>query len=86
MGKTQEEHAASADADAVSIANQLATQQLTFIRMKKLLSHLSCEDEPEIQDDVVDCILTLKRVVERNGCKLSLFIHMPDGTHHGVNF
>ncbi|ATL91575.1 hypothetical protein CK911_01300 [Aeromonas sp. CU5] len=71
---------------AVSIANQLATQQLIFIKMRKLLSHLSCEDEPDIQDDVVDCILKLKMVVEHNGCKLSLFIHMPDGTHHGVKF
>jgi hypothetical protein len=51
----------------------------------KLLSNLGPGDVPEIAPDVLDSLLSLKRSVESQDCRLSLFVHMPDGTHHGVN-
>jgi len=60
-------------------------EQLVRLSVTKLLSNLGPGDVPEIAPDVLDSLLSLKRSVESHDCRLSLLVHMPDGTHHSVN-
>ncbi|MFQ2657519.1 hypothetical protein ACK3Y5_20860, partial [Aeromonas caviae] len=69
----------------VQRAKALAEEQMVRLSVTKLLSNLGPGDVPEIAPDVLDSLLSLKRSVESQDCRLSLFVHMPDGTHHGVN-
>ncbi|MFM5482650.1 hypothetical protein ACET9B_20745 [Aeromonas veronii] len=71
--------------EVVQRANALAEELRVCIAVTKLLSNLGAGDVPEIDPDVLNSLLSLKRSVESNDCRLSLFVHMPDGTHHGVN-
>ncbi|WP_339373886.1 hypothetical protein [Aeromonas salmonicida] len=63
----------------------LAEELRVRIAVTKLLSNIGAGDVPEIDADVLNSLLSLKRSVESNDCRLSLFVHIPDGTHHGVN-
>ncbi|MCR3958533.1 MULTISPECIES: hypothetical protein [Aeromonas] len=71
--------------EVVQRAKALAEEQLVRLSVTKLLSNLGTGDVPEIDADVLNSLLSLKRSVERYDCRLSLLVHMPDGTHHGVN-
>uniref|UniRef100_UPI000A03DD75 hypothetical protein n=1 Tax=Aeromonas lacus TaxID=558884 RepID=UPI000A03DD75 len=64
---------------------ELAEVLRVRIALTKLLSNLGTGDVPAIDPDVLDSLLSLKKSVESHDCRLSLFVHMPDGTHHGVN-
>lgn len=64
---------------------ELAEVLRVRIALTKLLSNIGASDVPEIDADVLDSLLSLKKSVESHDCRLSLFVHMPDGTHHGVN-
>ena len=85
MGRTLEDIIASESPEVVQKAKVLAEEQLVRLSVTKLLSNLGADDVPEIDPDVLNSLLSLKRSVESNDCRLSLFVHMPDGTHHGVN-
>lgn len=84
MGRTLEDIIASESPEVVQRAQEIADEQLVRLSVTKLLSNLRAGDVPEIDPDVLDSLLSLKRSVESHGCRLSLFVHMPDGTHHGV--
>ncbi|HHQ4680634.1 hypothetical protein [Aeromonas sp. FDAARGOS 1404] len=85
MGRTLENIISSESPEVVQRAKALAEEQLVRLSVTKLLSNLMAGDVPEIDPDVLDGLLSLKRSVESNDCRLSLFVHMPDGTNHGVN-
>ena len=84
MGRTLEDIIASESPEVVQRAQEIADEQLVRLSVTKLLSNLGAGDVPEIDPDVLDGLLSLKRSVESHDCRLSLFVHMPDGTHHGV--
>ena len=67
------------------MAVQLRRNTQVRLSITKLLSNLGTGDVPAIDPDVLDSLLSLKKSVESHDCRLSLFVHMPDGTHHGVN-
>jgi len=85
MGRTLEDIIASESPEVVQRAKALAEEQLVRLSVTKLLSNLGPGDVPEIAPDVLDSLLSLKRSVESHDCRLSLLVHMPDGTHHSVN-
>ncbi|MDM5151346.1 hypothetical protein [Aeromonas salmonicida] len=85
MGRTLEDIISSESPEVVQRAQEIADEQLVRLSVTKLLSNLGAGDVPEIDPDVLNSLLSLKRSVESNDCRLSLFVHMPDGTHHGVN-
>lgn len=85
MGRTLEDIISSESPEVVQRALEIADEQLVRLSVTKLLSNLGAGDVPEIDPDVLNSLLSLKRSVESNDCRLSLFVHMPDGTHHGVN-
>ena len=85
MGRTLEDMISSESPEVVQRAKALAEEQLVRLSVTKLLSNLGPGDVPEIAPDVLDSLLSLKKSVESHDCRLSLFVHMPDGTHHGVN-
>ena len=86
MGRTLEDMISSESPEVVQRAKALAEEQMVRLSVTKLLSNLGPGDVPEIAPDVLDdSLLSLKRSVESQDCRLSLFVHMPDGTHHGVN-
>ncbi|WP_368195892.1 hypothetical protein [Aeromonas sp. R2-2] len=85
MGRTLEDIIASESPEVVQKAKVLAEEQLVRLSVTRLLSSLGTGDVPEIDPDVLDGLLSLKKSVESHDCRLSLFVHMPDGTHHGVN-
>ena len=82
MGRTLEDMISSESPEVVQRAKALAEEQLVRLSVTKLLSNLGPGDVPAIDPD---SLLSLKRLVESHDCRLSLFVHMPDGTHHGVN-
>ncbi len=84
MGRTLEDIIASESPEVVQRAQEIADEQLVRLSVTKLLSNLGTGDIPAIAPDVLDGLLSLKRSVESHDCRLSLFVHMPDGTHHGV--
>jgi hypothetical protein len=84
MGRTLEDIIESESSKVVQRAKEHAEELRVRIAVTKLLSNLGAGDVPEIDPDVLDSLLSLKRSVESHGCRLSLFVHMPDGTHHGV--
>ena len=85
MGRTLEDIIESESSEVVQRAKEHAEELRVHIAVTKLLSNLGAGDVPEIDPDVLNSLLSLKRSVESNDCRLSLFVHMPDGTHHGVN-
>ncbi|MFQ2112441.1 hypothetical protein ACK337_08840 [Aeromonas veronii] len=85
MGRTLENIISSESPEVVQRAKALAEEQLVRLSVTKLLSNLGTGDVPAIDPDVLDSLLSLKKSVESHDCRLSLFVHMPDGTHHGVN-
>ena len=85
MGRTLEDMISSESPEVVQRAKALAEEQLVRLSVTKLLSNIGAGDVPEIDTDVLDGLLSLKKSVESHDCRLSLFVHMPDGTHHGVN-
>ncbi len=85
MGRTLDELLESESPEVVQRAKALAEEQLVRLSVTKLLSNLGTGDVPAIDTDVLDGLLSLKRLVESHDCRLCLFVHMPDGTHHGVN-
>ena len=85
MGRTLEDMISSESPEVVQRAKALAEELRVRIAVTKLLSNLGAGDVPEIDADVLNSLLSLKRSVERYDCRLSLLVHMPDGTHHGVN-
>ncbi|HHQ4787963.1 hypothetical protein [Aeromonas hydrophila] len=85
MGRTLEDMISSESPEVVQRAKALAEEQLVCLSVIKLLSNLGTGDVPAIDPDVLDSLLSLKKSVESHDCRLSLFVHMPDGTHHGVN-
>jgi hypothetical protein len=85
MGRTLENIISSESPEVVQRAKALAEEQLVRLSVTRLLSNIGAGDVPEIDPDVLDGLLSLKRSVESNDCRLSLFVHMADGTHHGVN-
>jgi hypothetical protein len=85
MGRTLENIISSESPEVVQRAKALAEEQLVRLSVAKLLSNIGAGDVPEIDADVLNSLLSLKRSVERYDCRLSLLVHMPDGTHHGVN-
>lgn len=85
MGRTLEDIIESESSEVVQRAKEHAEELRVHIAVTKLLSNLGAGDVPEIDPDVLDGLLSLKRSVESQDCRLSLFVHMPDGTHHGVN-
>ncbi|WP_339013342.1 hypothetical protein [Aeromonas popoffii] len=84
MGRTLEDIIASESPEVVQRAQEIADEQLVHLSVTKLLSNLGAGDVPEIDPDILDSLLSLKKSVESHDCRLSLFVHMPDGTHHGV--
>jgi hypothetical protein len=85
MGGTLEDLIASESPEVVQRAQEVADEQLVRLSVTKLLSNLGTGDVPTIDTDVLDGLLSLKRSIENQHCRLSLFVHMPDGTHYGVN-
>lgn len=85
MGRTLENIISSESPEVVQRAKEHAEEQRVHIAVTKLLSNLGTGDVPTIDTDVLDGLLSLKRLVESHDCRLNLFVHMPDGTHHGVN-
>ena len=85
MGRTLEDIIESESSEVVQRAKEHAEELRVRIAVTKLLSNIGAGDVPEIDADVLNSLLSLKRSVESNDCRLSLFVHMPDGTHHGVN-
>ena len=85
MGRTLEDIIASESSEVVQRAKEHAEELRVRIAVTKLLSNIGAGDVPEIDADVLNSLLSLKRSVERYDCRLSLLVHMPDGTHHGVN-
>ena len=85
MGRTLDDLISSESPEVVQRAKALAEELRVRIAVTKLLSNIGAGDVPEIDTDVLDGLLSLKKSVESHDCRLSLFVHMPDGTHHGVN-
>jgi len=85
MGWTLEDMISSKSPEVVQRAQEIADEQLVHLSVTKLLSNLGPGDVPEIAPDVLNSLLSLKRSVESHDCRLSLLVHMPDGTDHGVN-
>ncbi len=85
MSKKLEDLIESQPFEVAQSTKELAEVLRVRIALTKLLSNLMAGDVPEIDADVLDGLLSLKRSVESHDCRLSLFVHMPDGTHHGVN-
>ncbi|MBL0443858.1 hypothetical protein JD499_14635 [Aeromonas enteropelogenes] len=85
MGRTLEDIIESESSEVVQRAKEHAEELRVRIAVTKLLSNIGAGDVPEIDADVLNSLLSLKRSVERYDCRLSLLVHMPDGTHHGVN-
>ncbi|MGE6178275.1 MULTISPECIES: hypothetical protein [Aeromonas] len=85
MGRTLEDIIESESSEVVQRAKEHAEELRVHIAVTKLLSNRSAGDVPEINPDVLNILLSLKRSVESHDCQLSLLVHMPDGTHHGVN-
>ncbi|MEV3841951.1 hypothetical protein, partial [Aeromonas veronii] len=85
MGRTLEDIISSESPEVVQRAQEIADEQLVRLSVTKLLANLGTGDVPTIDTDVLDGLLLLKKSVESHDCRLSLFVHMPDGTHHGVN-
>lgn len=85
MGRTLEDIIESESSEVVQRAKEHAEELRVRIAVTKLLSNIGAGDVPAIDPDVLDSLLSLKRLVESHDCRLSLFVHMPDGTHHGVN-
>lgn len=85
MGRTLEDIIESESSEVVQRAKEHAEELRVRIAVTKLLSNIGAGDVPEIDADVLNSLLSLKRSVERYECRLSLLVHMPDGTHHGVN-
>ncbi|HHX4472133.1 hypothetical protein ACKKBH_12840 [Aeromonas dhakensis] len=85
MGRTLEGIISSESPEVVQRAKALAEEQLVCLSVIKLLSNLGTGDVPKIDSDVFDSLLSLKKSVESHDCRLSLFVHMPDGSLHGVN-
>ncbi|MGN5162610.1 hypothetical protein [Aeromonas dhakensis] len=85
MGRTLEDMISSESPEVVQRAQEIADEQLVRLSVTKLLANLGTGDVPTIDTDVLDGLLSLKKSVESHDCRLSLFVHMPDGTHHGVN-
>ncbi len=85
MSKKLEDLIESQPFEVAQSTKELAEVLRVRIALTKLLSNLMAGDVPEIDPDVLDGLLSLKRSVESNDCRLSLFVHMPDGTNHGVN-
>ena len=85
MGRTLEGIISSESPEVVQRAKALAEEQLVCLSVIKLLSNLGTGDVPKIDSDVFDSLLSLKKSVESHDCWLSLFVHMPDGSLHGVN-
>jgi hypothetical protein len=85
MGRTLEDIISSESPEVVQRAKEHAEELRAHIAVTKLLSNLGTGDAPEIDPDVLDSLLSLKKSVESHDCRLSLLVHMPDGTHHGVN-
>lgn len=85
MGRTLEDIIESESSEVVQRAKEHAEELRVRIAVTKLLSNIGAVDVPEIDADVLNSLLSLKRSVEKYDCRLSLLVHMPDGTHHGVN-
>ncbi len=85
MGRTLEDIISSESPEVVQKAQEIVDEQLVRLSVTKLLSNLGAGDVPAIDPNVLDSLLSLKRLVESHDCRLNLFVHMPDGTHHGVN-
>ena len=85
MGRTLDDLISSESPEVVQRAKEHAEELRVHIAVTKLLSNLGTGDVPTIDTDVLDGLLSLKRLVESHDCRLNLFVHMPDGTHHGVN-
>ncbi len=85
MSKKLEDLIESQPFEVAQSTKELAEVLRVRIALTKLLSNLGAGDVPEIDPDVLDSLLSLKKSVESHDCRLSLFVHMPDGTHHGVN-
>ncbi|WP_139405836.1 hypothetical protein [Aeromonas veronii] len=85
MSKKLEDLIESQPFEVAQSTKELAEELRVRIAVTKLLSNIGAGDVPEIDADVLNSLLSLKRSVESHDCRLSLFVHMPDGTHHGVN-
>lgn len=85
MGRTLEDIIASESPEVVQRAQEIADEQLVHLSVTKLLSNLGAGDVPAIDPDVLNSLLSLKKSVESHDCRLSLFVHMLDGSLHGVN-
>ncbi|MGY3862305.1 hypothetical protein ACW5WN_11935 [Aeromonas lacus] len=85
MSKKLEDLIESQPFEVAQSTKELAEVLRVRIALTKLLSNLGTGDVPAIDPDVLDSLLSLKKSVESHDCRLSLFVHMPDGTHHGVN-
>ncbi|MGC5428753.1 hypothetical protein L7P61_21530 [Aeromonas veronii bv. sobria] len=85
MGRTLEDIISSESPEVVQRAKALAEEQLVRLSVTKLLSNLGADDVPAIDPDVLNSLLSLKKSVESHDCRLGLFVHMPDGSLHGVN-
>lgn len=85
MSKKLEDLIESQPFEVAQSTKELAEELRVRIAVTKLLSNIGAGDVPEIDADVLNSLLSLKRSVERYDCRLSLLVHMPDGTHHGVN-
>jgi predicted component of type VI protein secretion system len=85
MSKKLEDLIESQPFEVAQSTKELAEVLGVRIALTKLLSNLGPGDVPAIDPDVLDSLLSLKRSIENQHCRLSLFVHMPDGTHYGVN-
>lgn len=85
MSRTLEEILKSEPSTVVHKARRMAGEQLIKIQLCRLLSHLDMDGFFEIDTDIVNGLLDIKQLVESCDGRLNLFIHMPDGTHHGIN-
>ena len=70
MGRTLEDMISSESPEVVQRAKALAEEQLVRLSVTKLLSNLGPGDVPTIDPDVLDSLLSLKRLVESHDCRL----------------
>ncbi|QWL62063.1 hypothetical protein HQ399_07280 [Aeromonas jandaei] len=84
MSRTLEEILKSEPSTVVHKARKMADEQLIKIQLCRLLSHLDMDAIFETDTEIVNDLLDIKQLVESCGGRLNLFVHMPDGTHHGV--
>ncbi len=84
MSRTLEEILKSEPSTVVHKARKMADEQLIKIQLCRLLSHLDMDAIFEIDTDIVNDLLDIKQLVESCDGRLNLFVHMPDGAHHGV--